>query len=500
MAYSKKSMSRRNQHRNWRDYQASLPKNYGRKSRSQRSYSPRIFLVGLVALCLVFGLFSFIRSEGGAHHPAEPGASEVAGGAAPEPTNELAQVAESTHELEQVAEPTPELVSLPEGPLNKEQVRQLLDERMFSNLTEKELALPTGGGTLHIETSLDPALQNYLLNTIDRVNSRYVGIVVMEVGSGRVLALAGYDRMNSSINPCLHSQYPAASIFKIVTAAAAIDQCGYSVNSPMQFNGGKHTLYKRQLTNKVDRNTTTIPLQEAFADSVNPVFGKLGELRLGKPRLEQAAASFGFNEVLDFDLPMPPSQFEISDIPYNWAEVASGFNRQTTLSPLHGAALASAVLNGGRMVTQSIVERIADEQGEVLYLRSKTPEFRQVMSSRAATALEQMMESTITSGTARKAFRGYQKDKVLSSLQIGGKTGSIGSSSREVRFDWFVGFAKERQGDRQLVVAVMVGHEEFIGIRAGDYARRAMTYYFKNSGTESVSAAEPAVGDKNRKG
>ncbi len=377
------------------------------------------------------------------------------------------------------------------GPLDKEQVRQLLDERMFSNLTEKEIVLPAGGGTLHVETTLDPALQNYLLDTIDRKNSRYVGIVVMEALSGRVLALAGYDRIDAFSNPCLRSEYPAASIFKIVTAAAAVDQCGYSADSPMQFNGGKHTLYKRQLTNKVDRNTTTIPLREAFADSINPVFGKLGELRLGKPRLEQAAADFGFNQSLDFDLQLPPSQFQVSDTPYNWAEVASGFNRQTTLSPLHGAALAAAVLNGGRMVTQTIVEQIADDQGQVLYRRLPTPESRQIMSNRAAAAVEDMMESTITSGTARKTFRGHEKDKILAQLQIGGKTGSMGSSSPDLRYDWFVGFAGERQGKNQVVVAVMVAHEEFIGIRASDYARRAMTYYFAHPVSKN---AEPAAG------
>jgi len=248
----------------------------------------------------------------------------------------------------------------------------------------------------------------------------------------------------------------------------------------MHYSGPKHTLYKRQLTDKVDRYTTTIPLREAFADSINPVFGKLGELRLRKPLLEQAAATFGFNQPLDFEVPLPPSQFQISDKPYNWAEIGSGFNLQTTLSPLHGAALATAVLNGGRMITPTIIDNIADDQGRILYRQPASPESRQIMTARAAIGLGQMMESTITSGTARKTFRKSQTDKVLARLKIGGKTGSIDNSTHDVRYDWFVGFAKERHGQKQLVVAVMVGHEKFIGIRAGDYARRAMTYYFGN--------------------
>jgi cell division protein FtsI/penicillin-binding protein 2 len=147
---------------------------------------------------------------------------------------------------------------------------------------------------------------------------------------------------------------------------------------------------------------------------------------------------------------------------------------------LHGATLATAVLNDGKMITPTIIESIADEQGEVLYQRPAAVESRQIMSARAATDLGQMMENTINTGTARKAFRKHQKDKVLAPLQIGGKTGSLDSASHDVRYDWFVGFARERHGQKQLVVAVMVAHEKFLGIRASDYARRAMTFYFSN--------------------
>jgi cell division protein FtsI/penicillin-binding protein 2 len=378
-------------------------------------------------------------------------------------------------------------------PVSKEDVRQLLDEKAFNNLTEKSFALPVEGRVLQVETTLDTALQNYLLEKIDRVNSRHVGIVVMEAETGRLLAMAGFDRTDSAGNPCLRSDFPAASIFKIVTAASAVDQCGYAADSPMHFNGYKHTLYKRQLTDAVNRHSTTVSLRDAFAESVNPVFGKIGELRLRKPLLEKSADNFGFNEPLDFELSLPPSHFQVSDEPYNWAEVASGFNRDTTISPLHGAVMASAVLNGGAMVAPAIVDRIVDESGEVLY-RWQAGREQQAMSARAATALSQMMETTITSGTGRKAFRKYRQDKILSHLQIGGKTGSIDSRSHDVRYDWFVGFARERQGHDAVVVAVMVGHEKYIGIRATEYARMAITHYFGNPSGKGSLPSVPGSG------
>lgn len=460
-----KPSSNRSPRNSWRGYQSDLQR-VGIVRRIWRRIPVRAIAGVLLALVAIAGIVGLFRSAGDL-----PGAI-AARISAPEP-------------------PAAETVS-------KEEVRQLLDESAFNNLTEKSLTLPVEGRVLKVETTLDVDLQSYLLDKIDRTNSRHVGIVVMEAATGRVLAMAGFDKFDPSANPCLGSHFPAASIFKIVTAASAVDQCGYTADSPVHFNGYKHTLYKRQLTDAVNRYTTTVSFRDAFAESVNPVFGKIGELRLRKPLLEKSADAFGFNEPLDFDLPLPPSQFHVNDEPYHWAEVASGFNRDTTISPLHGAMMASAVLNGGVMVEPSIVERIVDENGEVLY-RRQAGRGQQAMSARAATALSQMMETTITSGTGRKAFRRYRQDKVLSRLQIGGKTGSIDSQFHDVRYDWFVGFARERQGQDAVVVAVMVGHEKYIGIRATQYARMAMTYYFGNPSGKASLPSVPVSGSASRR-
>ncbi len=98
------------------------------------------------------------------------------------------------------------------------------------------------------------------------------------------------------------------------------------------------------------------------------------------------------------------------------------------------------------------------------------------------------MKATIYRGTARKEFRGYRRDKILSKLNLGGKTGSIGSRSvNNVRYDWFVGFAEEKKGDRKIVLSIVVAHEKFIGKRAGYYAKIAIRKYFKNHPQKSVA-------------
>lgn len=452
---------------NWRDYQ-----NYHLGERkmpwSRRFKLPVVVIVGLI-LVGIFNLDGFFDDQ----------TAENRQGTAQASSPSAIQKAPPAIHKESEEKTAPTVSWSSKNLTGKQAVRQLLAGiPVMGGLPAKSFQLPLERQMLQVQTSLDEDLQNYLLGKMDRENSRYIGIVVMEADTGRVLAMAGFDRNDPEANPCLRSEFPAASIFKIVTAASAVDAIGLTADSPLSFNGYKHTLYKKQLTDLVNRYTTTVSFKDAFAQSINPVFGKLGQLRLGKPLLQKSAEAFGFNEPLDFELPLDASRFSISDQPYNWAEVASGFNRNTTISPLHGALMATAVLNGGFMVSPSLVDQIVDGEGQAIYNRP-TAALHQVMSAQASVVLGQMMETTISSGTGRKAFRGYDRDKVLSRLQIGGKTGSIDNSTHEVRFDWFVGFAQEKEGGKKLAIAVMVAHQDYIGTRSTQYARMAITRFFE---------------------
>ena len=111
------------------------------------------------------------------------------------------------------------------------------------------------------------------------------------------------------------STYPAASIFKIITAAAAVEQKNLDSNSKLKFNGSQHTLYKTQLKESKNRYTNYTTFQEAFAKSINPVFGKLGALSLERDQLSACAEAFGFNSEIAFELPLQASRFSITDTP-----------------------------------------------------------------------------------------------------------------------------------------------------------------------------------------
>lgn len=363
-------------------------------------------------------------------------------------------------------------------PLKKQDVRTLLDRGAILNLRDRRVDTTTDGRPLSIETSLDVSLQNFMLGKIDRKTAKHVGIVAMDPSTGRILSMVSFDEKDATSNLCIDHRFPAASVFKIVTAAAGIEIYDYNSDSIFTYNGRKHTLYRSQLKERSNRWTRRITLKDSFAQSVNPVFGKIGTY-LGKAHLLKYAEALGFNRTIDFEFPVGSSKISVSDEPYALAEVASGYNRNTTLSPLHGALIVSTIWNRGKWVTPTIVDTIIDETGKPIY-SAQTSFHHQAIAPKTALILNDLMVATIRSGTGRKTFSGYRRHPTLSQLRIGGKSGSINSKAQDKRFDWFVGFAEEKDGDQALVLSIVVAHGKYVGTRASSYARMAMEHYFGN--------------------
>jgi peptidoglycan glycosyltransferase len=372
---------------------------------------------------------------------------------------------------------------------DKKKVRTMLNGVSFVNLKDKSFDFVSNDHKYKVETSLDIKLQNYLLSKLNTSTARYIGIVAMDPVTGKILSMVSFNKIDPTNNPCLDNRFPAASVFKIVTASAAIEKYGFTSNHVFTYNGMKHTLYRSQLKDRKNRYTNRVTFKDAFAQSVNPVFGKIGYLYLGKDTLEEYAKAFGFNQDINFEIIVDPSCVALTDKPYQWAEIASGFNNQTKMTPLHGAMMASAVVNQGQLLEPTIVDRIVNENGRIIYQGKMTPMSRAI-DPNASQTLNILMENTIKRGTGRKAFRRYRRDKILSKLNIGGKTGSIDNRIHDARYDWFVGFAEEKNGEKKIAVSVIVTHEKYIGLRATYYARIVMKKYFKDVFARNEDASD----------
>lgn len=371
-------------------------------------------------------------------------------------------------------------ISPPVKFFSKKDVQKLLKGKNLLNLQKNQFDITIDSGKYRVVTTIDSDLQQYIMSNLDISYSRYIGIVVMKPETGKIISMVSFDKTNPDQNACLNNQFPAASVFKIVTAAAAIEQCGFNSDSTVAYSGQKYTLYKSQISNNPKHKPNFISFQDSFAQSINPVFGKIGAQYLEKNILEEYAQAFGFNRKINFELPFEPSFVSISEEPYQRAEIASGFNRETTISPLHGALMTSAILNQGRLVEPIIIDSIRSPTGEIVY-RSAVTVLNQAISPNASKIIENLMEETVQTGTGKRFFQHRDKDDVLSRLTIGAKTGTINGKDSEIRFDWFVGFASEKGVRNRIALSVVIAHEKLIGTRSGQYARMIIEQYFKNS-------------------
>ncbi|MCA1792969.1 MAG: penicillin-binding transpeptidase domain-containing protein [Desulfotignum sp.] len=367
--------------------------------------------------------------------------------------------------------------------LSRTQLREMIQTKDLLNAPKNTFFVDTPRESFHITTTLDPNLTAHLtsildhLKTLTRGKPRQIAMVVMDANLGHILAMAGFDLENPDTNPCTAAIYPAASIFKIVTAAAAVDALGYTPQTPLYFNGNKYTLYKRQLKDVKNKYTIQVSLASAFADSINPVFGKLGQTYLGKETLSTYARAFGFNQAFDADLLFEPGQFSINEDLFHLAELGCGFNRDTLISPMFGAMMLTPLLNQGKILLPAVVSHVANAKGETVYTYTKQT-LASAIGPASASAIVRLMEKTVSRGTAKKSFGSISRDKILANLVIGGKTGSLSNREHTIKYDWFTGFGKEKTGDRAILVSIVVGHGKYIGTRAASHARSILQHYF----------------------
>jgi cell division protein FtsI/penicillin-binding protein 2 len=338
-----------------------------------------------------------------------------------------------------------------------------------------DLGLEREGGRLFIKSSVDGDLQEFTLGLLKDSETVQAAAVVLRPRDGRILAMASHEKGASESNLCLKADFPAASLFKIVSAAAALESAGFTPDRPVFYVGRKYTLYKGQLRERRDKYAAKISFREAFASSINSVFGKLGIHSLGRDVMSEYADRFLFNRNIPFDLPVERSTTRIPDDDFGLAEIACGFNRLTRISPLHAALLASAAANHGIIMAPFLVERISNEYGDILYQRQPVP-LATPITRKTAEALKSLMEETILTGTCRKSFTWLRRKEVFKDVDLGAKTGNINDKTDRFKYDWLLAYAIPPDGEETICVAVLSVHGKELGVRAYRLARKIIHF------------------------
>ena len=256
------------------------------------------------------------------------------------------------------------------------------------------------------------------------------------------------DPRNPSVNRTIAGDlYPPGSVFKIVTAAAALESGRFTPDSELpgpavldlpQTDVGLPNS-NRQSCGAGDRTT----LLRALQVSCNTAFGWLG-LELGGDALRAQAAKFGFGEALEVPLRVTPSSFPSSPNPPQTAQSAIG-QFDVRVTPLQVAMLSAAVANQGVLMRPYLVGSVRSASLDVVE-RTEPTELGQAVSPATAQALAQMMTAVVQDGTGTRAQ--------VSGVDVAGKTGTAQHGEGTDPHAWFTAFAPV--DDPQVAVAVVV--------------------------------------------
>jgi peptidoglycan glycosyltransferase len=336
---------------------------------------------------------------------------------------------------------------------------------------------PLGDGRAIL--TLDPRLQARLERTLADSQVPWGVTVLLEPATGRILAMAEHSEAEPARQGlALTAMAPAASIFKIVTAAALLEQ-GVRPQDEVCYHGGKRRLQPTLLADDPRRDHRCLTLGDALGHSVNVVFAKLAGRDLDPALLRAAAGRFMFDAEIPFCRKVEVSRAPIPDDRFELATTAAGFG-PVRLSPLHAALIAATVANRGLLVPPTLV---AEAEGAPA---PATAAPRRVVDEGVAGALAEMMRTTVTEGTARRAFR--RGAGPLRGVAVAGKTGSLTDATPYRDYSWFVGYAPVERPE--IAVATLVVNGKIWRVRAPTVAREALEAYF---GNRVATAPGPAL-------
>lgn len=370
--------------------------------------------------------------------------------------------------------------SIPKVNLERVRLRQIGDDTYqlatLPNLNTEiggKIAGVTNDGN-YVVYSLDPKLQKFAQALVDKSRSPHVAIVAMEPATGRILALAGYSR--SIDNIALHADFPAASLFKVITSAAALEQSQVSPYTQVRFRGGTYELERWNYLPSPKSDKRSMSLTEALGRSCNPVFGRIALGHLSPEVLRAYTTAFGFNQPLQLDVDLTPSRaFIPNDDSYLLSRTAAGFG-QVRISPVHAAAMMSGLSNGGVLVRPYIIDSIYDSEGNLVH-RSHPAAVGRIVAPDTAPTLLEMMKFTTTLGTSKRDFT-PRSGSVMNGMAVAGKTGTLSGDNPKGLNHWFIGAAPVE--NPKIAVAVISVSPERANGRASYMARAVMEKFFGN--------------------
>lgn len=215
-------------------------------------------------------------------------------------------------------------------------------------------------------------------------------------------------------NKAVSELYIPGSVFKMFTCASALEEEVVSLDSTFECSGIADVAGTKIRCWNIGGHGVS-NLTEAMLRSCNPAFIKIGQL-LGVEKFSKYFEAFGFTEKTGIDLPGEADSLYVKESDMGIVELSSSaFGQTTKVTPIQMVTAAAAVVNGGKLVTPYVVDKIIDSDGNVVK-SAQTVVRRQVISEETSATMRKILEDVVTANGGGNAY--------MSGYRIGGKSGT----------------------------------------------------------------------------
>ncbi|MEU4577946.1 peptidoglycan D,D-transpeptidase FtsI family protein [Nonomuraea sp. ATR24] len=379
----------------------------------------------------------------------------------------------------------------------------LLDGSSADLLLQRGIDLFTGEPTrgANVDLTINPKAQQAAYDAL-RQSGKRGAVVALNPKTGAILAMVSlptydpaelsgtnksqvfsrYDELAKDKNqPLLNRNidrtYPPGSTFKVVTAAAYLEddpsRDGQTVVDAPQVLKLPNTTVGLPNYGGAACGSGQVTLVYALERSCNTPFGSMG-MDLGYDKMREQTERFGMGVPVSVPMPVAKSDFGPRE-DQSAVAMASIGQRSNQMTPLQMAMIAAGIANDGTVMKPYLVNKITDAKGDTID-EAEPDELTEAVSSETAGKLRDMMVSVVQNGTANQAQ--------VSGVQVAGKTGTAETAEGQAPHAWFISFAPA--DDPQIAMAVLVesgaarvGAEATGGGTAAPIARTVMEAVLK---------------------
>lgn len=309
---------------------------------------------------------------------------------------------------------------------------------MENALEQREEPVPGNNLTTTIDVNIQQYAEQIAYNTLEAKGANYVSIIVMNPNNGEVLAMVNAPEFNLNEpyklnyeisgedkkkkkqdllnkmwrNQCINDTYEPGSTFKVVTATAALENNVVTLDSRFSCPGFRIVDDRKIRCHKTTGHGAETFLQGTM-NSCNPVFIDVG-LKVGVKKFYKELDKLGLLQKTGIDIPGEAGTIihQIKNVG-NVELATMSFGQSFQITPVQYLVAASAVVNGGKLVTPHFALKAENVEGDLVE-KFGYKEKKGVVSKETSDTMKYVLEKVISEGTGSKGqVEGYK---------VGGKT------------------------------------------------------------------------------